>query len=234
MKNDKGRSRQFCIFSPHIIHNARILPSSRFSSRELYNIHLSKIVEKPTSQVHIQNMLNVPSLPWKSIYLLARSISTDSYSRVFQYKCLNSILYLNLALFRMGLSTTPLCSFCHSENETVPHLFHFCRVSKSVWSDLQNFFSSKIDLPCLTLQSAVLGFFETDQNNSIFFNNILLMYKITLYRNRDKGSVTANNVIKNLKARETIEKHIATRSANTMQIHSAKWHFLFEFLDGVG
>ena len=178
MKNDKGRSRQFCIFSPHIIHNARILPSSRFSSRELYNIHLSKIVEKPTSQVHIQNMLNVPSLPWKSIYLLARSISTDSYSRVFQYKCLNSILYLNLALFRMGLSTTPLCSFCHSENETVPHLFHFCRVSKSVWSDLQNFFSSKIDLPCLTLQSAVLGFLRLTKTTVSFLTIFFLCTKL--------------------------------------------------------
>ena len=60
------------------------------------------------------------------------------------------------------------------------------------------------------------------------------MYKITLYRNREKGSVTANNVIKNLKARENIEKNIAGRNANTLQLHSTKWRFLLELLDAVG
>ena len=234
VKIDNGRSRQFCLFNPHLIYKARMLPCSRLSSRELYNIRLSKIVGTPTSQLHIQKLLNAPSLPWKSIYLLARSISIDSYSRVFQYKCLNSILYLNLALYKMGLSDTPLCSFCHSDNETISHLFYSCNISTSVWSDIQAFFSSKIALPTLTLQSAVLGFFETDHDNSIFFNNILLMYKITLYRNREKGSVTSNNVIKNLKNRENIEKSIAARNANTLQKHSVKWRILNSFFDAVG
>ena len=149
----------FASLPPHIIHNATLLPFSRLSSRELYNIRLCKIAETPTSQLYIHNMLNAPSLPWKSIYLLARSISIDSYSRVFHYKCLNNILYLNRALCRMGLSDTPLCSFCHGDDETMPHLFYSCHVSKSVWSDLQSIFGPNIALPSLSLQSAVLFFF---------------------------------------------------------------------------
>ena len=167
-------------------------------------------------------MLNAPSLPWKSIYLLARSISIDSYSRVFQYKCLNNMLYLYLALFKMGLSDTPLCSFCHSDNETISHLFHSCNVSTSVWSDIRSFFSSKFTLPSLTLQSAVLGFFETDHDDTIFLNNILLMYKITLYRNREKGSVTAINVIKNLKTTNTGTLKVFMQILN-QSISSNEW-----------
>ena len=60
------------------------------------------------------------------------------------------------------------------------------------------------------------------------------MYKITLYRNREKGSVTSNNVIKNLKNRENIEKSIAARNANTLQKHSVKWRILNSFFDAVG
>ena len=143
IKDDRGRSRQFCVFKPHIIYNARILPIDRLSSKELYTIRLSKIVGTPTAQKHIQKLLNVHTLPWKNIYSLIRSTSIDSYSRMFQYKCLNSILFLNLPLFRMGLCSTPLCSFCQSENETISHLFCFCPVAKSLWRDLQQFLPLK-------------------------------------------------------------------------------------------
>ena len=57
------------------------------------------------------------------------------------------------------------------------------------------------------------------------------MYKITLYRNREKGSVTAINVIKNLKTRENIEKSIAGRNANTLEQHMSKWRTLHSFFD---
>ena len=148
----------FCVLTPHIIHNARLSPFSRLSSRELYNIRLCKIAETPPSQLYIHNMLNAPSLPWKSIYLLIWSISIDSYSRVFQYKCLNNILYLNRVLCRMGLSDTSLCSFCHGDDETMPHLFYSYYVSKSVWSDLQSIFSHNISLLSLSLLNVVLFF----------------------------------------------------------------------------
>ena len=235
IKMDLGRSRQFCIFKPHFISNARILPLDRLSSKEVYNIQLSKIVETPTSQNHIQKLLNVQTLPWKNIYTLARSISIDSYSRVFQYKCLNSILYLNLALFKMGLCDSPLCSYCHNDNETIPHLFYFCDSAMTLWTDIRNFFSQKISLPLLTLQSAVVGFLDDNNNNdNIFINNILLMYKITLYRNRDKGSVTLTNVIKNLRTREKIERNIAGANNNKLQYHDKKWRILYDIFDTVG
>ena len=49
VKIDNGCSRQFCLLSPHITFNARMLPFSRLSYRELYNIQLNKIVKTPTS-----------------------------------------------------------------------------------------------------------------------------------------------------------------------------------------
>ena len=207
------------------------MPIDRLSSKELYTIRLSKIVGTPTAQKHIQKLLNVHTLPWKNIYSLIRSTSIDSYSRMFQYKCLNSILFLNLPLFRMGLCSTPLCSFCQSENETISHLFCFCPVAKSLWRDLQQFFAVKINIPDLDLQSAVVGFLGDHISDIIFVNNILLMFKITLYRNRDKGSVTLRNVISNLKTREIIEKNIAGSNDNKLSYHSHKWRIFHDTLD---
>ena len=123
---------------------------------------------------------------------------------MFQYKCLNNILYLNCTLFKIGLSDTPLCSFCQTDNETTSHLFFSCHVSEKVWSDLRNFLCPKLLIPPLDLQSAVIGFLELPDNN-IFINNILLMYKITLYRNRANNTVTARNVLLNLINREKLK-----------------------------
>ena len=227
IKNDAGRSRQFCEFKPHIITNAKMFPLDKLTSRELYNMHIKTKFTVPTAQCTIQKMLNVDNLPWNNIYNLSRSISIDSYSRIFQYKCLNNILYLNCSLFKMGISDSPLCSFCHNENETFSHLFFTCRVTYNVWLDLINFFSSKIDIPPLTLQSAVVGFLG-EYHGNLFLNNILLMYKITIYRNRAKNTITARNVLSNLKQRENIEKSIAL-SNNKFKFHLKKWHILHSF-----
>ena len=105
----------------------------------------------------------------------------------------------------------------------------------TLWTDIRNFFSHKISLPLLTLQSAVVGFLDDNNNNdNIFINNILLMYKITLYRNRDKGSVTLTNVIKNLRTREKIERNIAGANNNKLQYHDKKWRTFYDTFDTVG
>ena len=231
IKNDCGRSRQFCDFKPHLIFNAKIYPMEKLSSKELYNNFVQKVVKAPTSQATIQRALNVESLPWNSIYNLSRAVSIDSYSRIFQYKILNNILYLNLSLHRMGLSDSPLCSYCHAENETTQHLFFDCTTAKVLWSDIQNFFSSAIVIPPLNLQSAIVGFLDVDKDVSIILNNILLMYKITLYRNRDKNTISVRHVVNNLKTREKIERHIISDNTSKLAFHQNKWRFLCQLID---
>ena len=184
----------------------------------------------PTSQNSIQNLLQTDLLPWKKVYNLARDISIDSFSRIFQYKVLNNILFLNNSLFKMGICDSPLCSYCQKDNETVEHLFFKCYISKKVWLDLMNIFSPKLIIPPLDLQSAVLGFIDPS-DNSLILNNILLMFKITLYRNRVKNIITAQHVMKNLKTRESIEKSIVLNKQNKIDFHNKKWHLFHDIVN---
>ena len=46
-------------------------------------------------------------------------VTIDTNLRIFQYKILNSILYLNEKLFKFKIVYSRLCSFCNSENETL-------------------------------------------------------------------------------------------------------------------
>ena len=179
IKADGGNSRVFCDFSPHLIVKAKLYPMDKLTSKMLYSILLNSKVRTPSSQRTILTLLGVDSLPWNKIYTLPWTISIDSYSRIFQYKCLHNILYLNKSLFRMGISDTPLCSYCQQYDETFQHLFTECIFSKKLWSDIKTLFSTSIDVPDLTLRRALFGFLDPN-NDNFALNNILLIFKLIL------------------------------------------------------
>ena len=56
--------------------------------------------EKLTSQSYYEKLLETTNLNWKEIYILPRQVSIDINLRMFQYKLLNNILFLNKILFK--------------------------------------------------------------------------------------------------------------------------------------
>ena len=230
LKEDAGRSRLFCDFSPHAILKAKIFPMSKLNSRTIYDHIIAAITKPPTSIRYFLRYFQVESLPWKDIFLLPRFISIDSYSRFFQYKILNNMLFLNLPLFRMGLSDTPLCSYCREHDETIQHLFVNCDISKVLWCDLQNLLANTITLPDLDSQSAVFGFLDSPAINFLIVNNVLLMFKISLYINRDKHTLSLRRVLANLKKREIIERSLVFSNPNKLNFHQNKWSSILPFL----
>ena len=123
----------------------------------------------------------------------------------------------------MKLVKSPLCSFCKEQNESISHFFHDCRVTKSLWNEIQIFFAEKLTLPTLTLQCAYLGFYEISKYDYNLFNTILLTFKITLYQQRDKQKLNILNIVNDIRKREVIEREISFRSVRKKQIHITKW-----------
>ena len=124
----------------------------------------------------------------------------------------------------MGLTDTPLCSYCQEVIESMHHLFLDCKVSKKLWSDIKLFFIDNITIPDLTLQSALFGFLGC-RNDSFYLNHILLIYKLCLYRFRDKKVPNLQLFIKNLKERELMERQIVQADVNKLILHRKKWDF---------
>ena len=79
---------------------------------------------------------------WKKIYLLPRKVSNDTNVRMFQYKILNNILYLNKQLFIFNKKDTKLCSYCRLQDETINQIFVECKFAIKLWSDLGHYFKS--------------------------------------------------------------------------------------------
>jgi hypothetical protein len=139
---------QFCgvVPEPHLQVISRRITLSRLNGKEVYIILINKMCEKPTSEDKIEQELGETDLIWPTIYMLGRRITLDSYSRQFHFKITHNVLFLNVALKRMNLVESSMCSYCNVEDETTVHLFSGCQYVRGLWGNVHNFFRSKMIL----------------------------------------------------------------------------------------
>ena len=78
-------------------------------------------------------------------------------------------------LFRFGIVSRFLCSCCNSEEQTPFHIFHYCTHTQNLWSQFQTCISGNLVIPCLTPQSAMFGFIDTQQDNGVIIKCLLLI-----------------------------------------------------------
>ena len=102
-------------------------------SKEIYGILIESSDSKPSSQLYYENVFQNSNVDWKTIYMLSRIVTNDSRLRVFQYKLLINVLYLNKMLLRFGKIDSPLCSFCKMIEETPIYPFYNCTKTKLLW-----------------------------------------------------------------------------------------------------
>ena len=104
----------------------------------------------PTSRKLLSNKFGIDDQNiWSSVYLLPAGVTLDTKIRMFQYKILNNILYVNQRLYHMNLVESPFCSLCKREIESISHLFRKCEFSTRLWAETQRWRSPAIALPHL-------------------------------------------------------------------------------------
>ena len=153
-----------------------------------------KVQNKPSSNIYFENLFSYNDIDWAPIYILPRLVTHNTYMRSLQHKILNNILYLNKKLHISGITSSSLCYFCSLYDETQFHIFYECDRVKYLWSDLAQCFQNTLILPTLTPQTAIIGILNCVRNNSffetnkIFINHILLIFKLYVYKSRERNS----------------------------------------------
>ena len=93
-------------------------------------------------------------------------------------------------LFTFGETKTSLCSFCHSYEETIKHIFLESIYVKQLWDHLRLFLTNEISLPILTPQTAIFGFINGIENKFYKIKNyILLIFKLPVYKSRKRRTL---------------------------------------------
>ena len=139
-------------------------------------MQISEKQKKTTSQLYYKGYFNNFDFNWKSIYLLPRMVTVDTKLGVFQYKILSNIIFVNKMLFKLR-KVCPLPSFCKAE---------------ILRRKLQTVFSTVLDLPSISPQSAIFGFLHDALKHELLLNDILLIFKNYLYKARENKDLNFN------------------------------------------
>ena len=116
------------------------------------------------------------------------------------------MLFINKKLYLSRITKSPLCSYCNTNDETPIHLFCECNSTKSLWLQLNSHFHSDLKSPELTPQTAILGIFNDSVSNIHLINHILLLFKLYIYKSRNKHRLNINELLANILNIKKLEK----------------------------
>ena len=218
-----GKFDQSCYPRPSLNQKKSILCPNKLDSKELYNIQLLANFLKSTTQAYFENVLAGHVFEWDKIYILPRIVTTDSRIRIFQYKILHNVLYLNKKLFEFNKINSPECSFCKCEEEATIHLFHICRKTQALWTQLTSYLNRHFNVPHVTLQSAIFGFLYISIKDYLIVNHLLLLFKYCIYNARDRKHLIFEALMKNIKNIYDIEKNVADQDPHKKTKFPKKW-----------
>ena len=96
-------------------------------------------------------------------------------------------------LHRFGISQDLFGSFCSLEEVTSMHIFYNCNHTKILWETLKYYIQNNLDLPSLTSRSAIFGFTDSQSENFIIINHLLLIFKYCNFKSRSNKRLSSYN-----------------------------------------
>ena len=112
LKKNYENATNLIIRDHYLIKGSRVSTLDKLTSTEIYYILVSKVQNKPSSSIYLENLFNKYNNEWKAIYMLPRLITCNTYMQSFQYKILNNVLFHNKTLHTFGIKPSALCCFC--------------------------------------------------------------------------------------------------------------------------
>ena len=118
---------------------------------------------------------------WENYFRICLKAYKDPFHKWFQYRILHHILGTQKLLHKVGISNSPICLACHSEVESLIHLFYYCPKAIKLWKQLESkILISTGFLLNLSPSDILLGY--TSYNNNLnVINLIIIVTKIYIY-----------------------------------------------------
>ena len=115
---------------------AVVLDRENFKCRDYYGFLIKFKYENPKELAKIGEEFHLEDNCISEAFSLPIRVSGEPYLRSFQDKVLNSILFTNEILYKIGYISNPNCSFCQDTKETRKHALFTCPFSYSFWMDV--------------------------------------------------------------------------------------------------
>ena len=125
-------------------------------------------------------------------------------------------------LYLFAIIKSPLCSYCSTNDETPIHLFCECISTKSLLLQLNKRFHSDLKFPELTPQTTIIGIFNDSVSNIHLVNNILLLFKLYIYKSRNKHRLNSHELLANILNIKKLEKVTAIGNVKKVAAYNKK------------
>ena len=94
----------------------------KVNTNRIYDSLVQKKFQAPTAKANLSQKFDISDQLWPKLYTLAIKCTIETKTRVFQYKILNNILYLDKQLYKMRLKESPLYDYVLSVLRRRKHL----------------------------------------------------------------------------------------------------------------
>ena len=95
---------------PYFKRNNVIFDISKKKSKDFYSLIVSRKAQPPSNVKKLRQHFNLTEEELKLAFSLPHKVAYEPYVKAFQYKILNSILYTNKKLFKIGYSGHDKCT----------------------------------------------------------------------------------------------------------------------------
>lgn len=154
-------------------------------------------------------MFGLDDKTWKHIYCLPFQVTKNTKLQWLHIRIIHRILTTNSFLFKVNLVSSPLCTFCNSERETLIHTIWDCREVQQLVQSLENLLDSLFIPFHFNKQSFIVGLQTHNPINRID-NDIILLIKIYIYNTRCyHKALNVNALVNTPKDSYNIQKQIA-------------------------
>ena len=182
--------------------------------------HLRKKYEKSQEKLEGKWMRDINFFQEGSMQNV-KTATKNTYVQTFHFRLISRIISTNTFLHIIGKAEDDLCTFCHSQTETLHHLFWGCVETQTFIAKITNTLSTHFEFECQIEEK--LWFFPNKDECSELQIILNLIAKITLYSSKQhtqKPSV--KQFLNNLKMEAEKEFHSA-RLENKLDKYKEKW-----------
>ena len=167
-------------------------------------------------------------IDWSKSFSLPFLCTRESKLQIFQFKLLHRRISTNRYLFKIGLISSELCSFCESSTETLLHLFWECPRVKIFWNEVKDWLGifSCFSTKCFTLQSC-LGFVE--DASDLLFHHALLISRYHIFWAKSMHHCPSRELfVKNFFTCLEVERHFSIKHGLLAKFNKKWGAFLAE------
>jgi hypothetical protein len=164
----------------------------------MYNVLINR--KKETSALILkwnENGFHFTSSEWSKIFELPFKVTQESKLHWLQFQILHRLTPTNLYLHKLKIKSSPTCSFCKNDIESIEHFFIECPLVKEIWDAIEVWLLNKFRVS-LTFDKPSILFRKYKSKNMYKVHNLLsLIIKHYIFSCKHKKYlILSTNVLK--------------------------------------